>query len=469
MRLFERGLEVSGPRPFTRILSDNRPFIWWSDQDQLRREIAQFSVSDSQRWGAWKAFWGQAAELFGPFLLSYPPSPEALFERARRLGYESLLQTLLTTSVAVLADRFFESPEMRGSMSSPHDMGSLWDHGSGLAMALASAVECYTETGATVPQGYVKGGMGRVTEVMSEAAASHGATVRLGAPVDRIDVENDRVTGVVLESGEHLRSTVVLSNADTKRTFGMLVDTDVLPPAFLERIRQLRTDIAPLKFHCALSELPEYFAFPGSDLPTQGLITINPTREYHERAWDDARHGRLPEAPFMVVMTPTTWDASLAPPGSHTVSFWILFAPVHLAKGTWPNRRDEMAERLIAQMDLYSPNFRRALRDHVLLTPWDLEQRVLLTDGNIHHVDITPTQMLWQRPLPELAHYRAPIDGLYLCGAGQHPYGEVSGGPGHNAAHAVLEDLGLIERGSWEQVRRADEGAVDISKAVSLG
>ena len=153
----------------------------------------------------------------------------------------------------------------------------------------------------------------------------------------------------------------------------------------------------------------------------------------------------------MSINLPSVWDQTLAPPGCHTASFWILFAPVHLAEGTWSERRDEMAERLLTQLDKYSPNFRQALVDYVLLTPWDLEQDVLLTDGNIHHVDITPSQMFGQRPIPELARYRAPIAGLYLCGAGQHPYGEVSGAPGHNAAHAILEDLGVIEPGSWEQ------------------
>ena len=182
--------------------------------------------------------------------------------------------------------------------------------------------------------------------------------------------------------------------------------------------------------------------FEGSDLPGSYELVICPDRAYHERAWDDARHGRLPRAPYMTLRTPSAWDDTLAPPGKHTVSFWILFAPVHLKKGSWPARREEMAERLLRLVDQYSPNFRRATLDYVLFTPYDLEQRVLLTDGNIHHVDISPSQMLWQRPLPELAHYRTPVNKLYLCGAGMHPYGEVSGAPGHNAAHAILSDWG---------------------------
>jgi phytoene dehydrogenase-like protein len=306
-----------------------------------------------------------------------------------------------------------------------------------------------------MPEGYVRGGMGTVTQTMARAAREEGVAIRTTSPVRRILVEGGRAVGVELADGEQLGAAAVVSNADPKRTFLTLIDSSHLAPTFLERIRGLRTDVAPLKFHCALSEAPEYYVFEGTDLAGKGIFIICPTRAYHERAWDVARHGHLPEAPFMALMMPTSVDDTVAPRGHHTVSFWILFAPVRLRNGTWPDRRAEMAERLLKQMDKYSPNFRRALVDYVLFTPWDLEQRVLLTDGNIHHVDITPSQMLWQRPLPELARYRAPLPGLYMCGAGQHPYGEVSGGPGHNAAHAVLEDLGAIEPEAWQEIRQA--------------
>ena len=452
MRLFERGLVVQeGVR--TRILEGNKPFVWWRDEDALRAEIARFSSHDANQWTEWISLWKRAAQLLGPFLLSYPPTVPELFAAAAKRQEESLLGMLLTNSIMELTDRYFESPEMRSSTGSVHDIGSLWDHGSALAMAVSSALETYSETGISMPQGYVRGGMGRLTELMRQAAEEVGATIRTGARIDQIKVEQGRVVGVELTTGEQLVADLVISNADPKRTFLQLLDTTDLPGSFVERVKAIRTDIAPLKFHCALSQLPEWFAFEGSDIPTLGPLTIKPSREHYERAWDDARQGRLPEAPYMVAMTPSTWDPSLAPPGHHTVSFWIVFAPVRLKDGTWSERRDEMAERLLRQIDRYSPNFRNALVDYVLLTPTDLEERVLLTDGQIHHADMVPSQMFWQRPLPELARYRAPIRGLYLCGAGQHPGGEVSGGPGHNAAHAVLEDLGIIVPGSWEENR----------------
>lgn len=453
MQLLKQGLEFSCSgeqvahcwETLTQVLPGNLPFVWWPDTDRMQAEIARFSKADAEAWPRWNAFWDKAGDLIGPYLLTPPPTLADLVKRAQEVGSEDILNTVLTTSLAQIADRVFESDVMRNHVHAPHDMGSLYDTGTGLAMALAAAMENYSETGRPAPCGYVRGGMGSITQAMAQAGREHGVTIRTNSPVQRILVEDGRVTGVELEGGEQIAAKIVISNADPKRTFLKLLDPADLSPSFLQKVRQLRTDIAPLKFHCALSELPEYYAFEGSNLPNSTGLVICPDRAYHERAWDDARHGRLPQAPYMVLMTPSAWDDTLAPPGQHTVSFWILFAPVHLKEGTWPERRAEMADRLLGLMDDYSPNFRRAVLDYMLFTPYDLEQRVLLTDGNIHHVDISPSQMLWQRPLPELAHYRAPIQHLYLCGAGMHPYGEVSGAPGHNAAHVILRDLDILE------------------------
>jgi phytoene dehydrogenase-like protein len=154
----------------------------------------------------------------------------------------------------------------------------------------------------------------------------------------------------------------------------------------------------------------------------------------------------------MLMMVPSVWDETLAPPGHHTMSIWMQYAPVRLAESSWAQKSEEMTERIIDSISTYSAGFRDKIVDRLLLTPADLDDRVLLTDGNIHHIDIVPSQMLWARPCPELARYRTPVDGLYLCGAGQHPYGEITGAPGHNAAHAVLEDLELVSS-QWQELR----------------
>jgi phytoene dehydrogenase-like protein len=444
--LVERGLQVWGYHVTAKIVGDNTPFVTWDSLARQQEEVARFSKADAEALPKWSQFWRQANDLFGPYLLTPPPTIGELYAKARQLGREEFLTTVLTTSVAQLADNYFESEALRGQQWAPHDMGSLYDTGTGLARALAAAMGSYSETGNPAPRGFVRGGMGQISQLIADAAQEQGATLQINSPVKRIIIENGRAAGVKLEGGEQIAATRVISNADPKRTFLKLVEEGVLPDAFLQRVRQLRTDIAPLKFHCALSELPQFYGFEGTDLATgSGTYIICPEREYHERAWDDARHGRLPEAPLISIMTPTAGDDTLAPPGKHTMSCWILFAPVHLKEGTWPERREEMAQRLINIISKYSPNFRKALLDYVLLTPYDLEARVLLTDGNIHHVDISPSQMLWQRPLPELAKYRTPLQNLYLCGAGMHPYGEVHGCCGHNAAQTILRDLADVD------------------------
>jgi len=210
---------------------------------------------------------------------------------------------------------------------------------------------------------------------------------------------------------------------------------------------------AGLKFHGALSELPEYRVIAGlSEAQLRGAtLIIAPDRAYREAAWQTALRGDLPDRPVMSGNLPSIYDPSLAPPGKHTFSSYMIWAPVRLRQGTWSERKEEMAENIIKLLDRYTTNFRRALTDYVLLTPEDLESQNFLTDGNIHHLDAIPSQLLWQRPLEELADYRTPLPGLYLCGSGSHPWGEVSGAPGYNAAQAILADLGVPVPGGLER------------------
>jgi phytoene dehydrogenase-like protein len=219
-----------------------------------------------------------------------------------------------------------------------------------------------------------------------------------------------------------------------------------LPSEFREQIAALSTRAAYFKFHAALRELPDFSRYlgPGFDPRYLAQVKICPSAEAFVAAWQDAQAGRLPRAPLMEVQIPSVYDDSMAPPGHHVVSIWALWAPVRPAEGSWETRRQEMGERMIDLLTEYAPNFRRAMVDWMLLTPSDIEARVGLTDGNIRHLDLVPAQLLGRRPLPGWAHYRTPITGLYLCGAGTHPGGEVTGAPGHNAAHAILKDLARV-------------------------
>jgi phytoene dehydrogenase-like protein len=279
---------------------------------------------------------------------------------------------------------------------------------------------------------------------MCAAGCEHGAEIRTGVPVVRILVEGGCACGVELASGERIGAGLVVSDVDPKRTLLALLDPTELDDRFVRRVRGLQTNVAAgLKLHCALAEPPEYRVAGGlTDRQLREVtLIIAPDRVYREAAWRAASQGELPERPLIAGFMPSVYDPTLAPPNTYTWSAYITWAPARLRQGTWDARREELAERLFDAIEGYAPNFRRALIDYVLLTPADLETRMALTDGNIHHVDAIPSQLLWQRPLEELAHYRTPVKQLYLCCAGTHPWGEVSGAPGYNAAHAILRRL----------------------------
>jgi len=267
--------------------------------------------------------------------------------------------------------------------------------------------------------------------------------LKTGTAVSQILIEHGTAIGVRLADGTEIRARVVVSNADPKRTFLRLVDGEDLPAEFRQGVLRLSTGTAYLKFHAALSRLPDFSRFLGeTDDPRYLAYTrISPSIEYFERSWDDAKAGRPARAPVLDIQVPSGYDATMAPPGKHIMSIWGLYAPAHLAEGTWDEAREAVGERLIDVLATYAPDIRECIADWQLFTPEDLERRIGLTDGNIRHLDIIPSQFLAERPLPGWAHYRTPIRRLYLCGAGTHPGGEVTGAPGHNAAHIILSDL----------------------------
>jgi phytoene dehydrogenase-like protein len=435
-------------RQFLRLLPDGR-YIHTGrlasaapgeDVGDVQREIAKFSRADAAAFPEWQAFLARITNVLGPYLLQPPPRLHEIYAGCADPADRQALDMVLTNSAAALADRFFESDVMR-DVGVAADVGNIHDVASGLLFALTTAMGSYTETGAPVLNGFVRGGMGQITALMANAAREHGVEIRTAAPVARILVEDGRAQGVELASGERIAARMVVSDADPKRTILSLLDPADLDVRFLGRVRGLQTNVAAgLKLHCALSEAPEYRVAGGLSERQlrESTLIIAPNRAYREAAWRAASQGEVPDEPILAGFMPSVYDTSLAPPGKFTWSSYITWAPAQLRQGSWDERREEIAERLFRAIERYAPNFRRALVDYRLITPSDLAANMYLTDGNIHHVDAIPSQLLWQRPLEELARYRTPIGGLYLCGAGMHPWGEVSGAPGYNAAHAIL-------------------------------
>jgi phytoene dehydrogenase-like protein len=424
-----------GFRPYP----DGRYLLRWRDLERSCAEIARFSQHDADGHRRWTDFWNRASGLFNPYLLADPPTIEELRQKVRGTDDAALLERLISGTLTELLDEHFETDAVRVAHLQTHDMKDPSEPGVLLGIASILSPDLVVDPR---NQGLVIGGMGAVTMAMSRAAASAGVKLRLGAEVRRILVEDHQARGVELVDGQVFRSRLVLSNADPKRTFLQLVEPASVEPAVKEAITSLDTDFASLKFHAAVSELPDFSRYLGPNFDPRYVVSIGicPSTEYFLKSGQDALAGRPTRYPLLGVQIPTVYDPTVAPEGQHIVSMWARYYPVHPDGTTWDAVREAEGNRLIDALTEYAPNFRKSLIDWVLYTPADLERRVGLTDGNIHHLSHRPGQVLGDR-LAATGGYRTPVHGLYICGAGAHPGGEVTGGPGHNAAHAVLADL----------------------------
>jgi phytoene dehydrogenase-like protein len=421
------------------VFPDGRGFLLWDSVERTQEAVGRFSKHDADMYPKWVAFWERAAGLLLPHFLAPPPTVTALRDGLRTHEDRAFLDRLMHASVKEIVTEFFEDEAIRGAFIQAHDVGNPAAPGSAWCLA-------YIKCNMLTPHeniGIVKGGMGAITQAMAAAARSHGATLKTGTAVAQILIEHGTALGVRLVDGTEIRARGVVANADPKRTFLGLVGEADLPAEFGRDVRRLSTSTAYLKFHAALSRLPDFSRYLGGEYNPRYLAyaRISPSIEYFERSWDDARQGRPARAPVLDIQIPSGYDDTMAPAGKHVMSIWGLYAPPRLAEGTWDEAREGVGERLIDVLASYAPDIRDCIVDWQLFTPQDLERRIGLTDGNIRHLDIIPSQFLASRPLPGWAHYRTPISRLYLCGAGTHPGGEVTGAPGHNAAHVVLSDI----------------------------
>ena len=415
----------------------------WHDDARTADEIREFSPHDADAWTEWADFWTRAVRILSDYYLSPPPSLAELSARFRDEGEEELLETLLTVPFRDLIDRYFESDEVRAMVSTgSFDMGDISAPGSAYISALYR-YGAYRDD--TENYGIVQGGMGAITQSMQKSAEANGVSIRTGAEVSRILMEGERAVGVELCDGEVVHADVVVSNADPKRTFLGLLSGAEIDEDFIEDVRALKTESASAKLLCSLKELPDFSTYLGveHDPKELAMVVLCPSIDNPEKAWDDSRNGKIPEVPMIQVQVPSVYDATIAPDGHHVLSMWVYFLPSHVAEGSWADSGQQLGESLIDLVSEYAPNLRDAIEDWTLLTPEDIEDRIGLTDGNIRHIDMVPQQMMSRRPLPGWTDYRTPVRGLYMCGSGTHPGGEVTGAPGHNAAHVIMEDLGL--------------------------
>jgi phytoene dehydrogenase-like protein len=457
LRLADHGLRMVACEPGLQgVFEDGRVIPWWTDHQRTVTEWSRISEADAATFDRVDRRLKHLAAYLQGFFLEEPPDVNArgwaklrearrLLKRFRSIRGDEItdLASFLTGSLGEFLDRNFEDDHIKrmylannvyGMHSPPYRPGTAI----GLLFHLLSGGENDVQGFF----GHVIGGMGSITQAMAAAARGFGAEIRVDASVARIVVENGQTRGVVLGKGEELRASTVLSNADPKRTFLELVEASDVPEDYRAAIAAIKMAGPCAKVNLALSEEPRWTGMPpDADPNRRSLATLVPTLEDAERMYDVAKWGEIPEELWIDCVVASNIDPTLAPEGTHVMTCFVQYVPYALLRGTWDDERDTLGKSVIHTVGRYAPNVPGSVIAMHVLTPLDLERTYGLTEGNIFHGDLNIEQLFFMRPVPGWANFRTPIRGLYLCGAGVHPGGGVTGAPGYAASHKVLRDL----------------------------
>ncbi len=439
--------------------SDGRYLI--SGAGRTAAEVARFSARDAARVPEYGERLDAIADVLRDLVLITPPNaleggwsaalPELV--RAARVGgrlrrldmrLRRELLALFAMSAGDYLDNWFESDPIKavygfdgivGNYASPYAGGSayyLLHHVFG---------EVNGKKGAW---GHAIGGMGAITQAMAQAASARGAVIRVATPVRQVLVEGERAVGVVTESGDTLRAAAVISNLNPRLLYLKLIAPSAVPPEVREHMAHWRCGSGTFRMNVALAELPDFTCLPGkapADHHTAGII-IAPTLAYMEQAYFDARCRGWSRRPIVELLIPSTLDDTLAPPGRHVASLFCQHVAPELPAGaSWDAHREEVADLMIDTVNAYAPNFKAAVLGRQVMSPLDLERTFGLIGGDISHGAMSLDQLFSARPMLGYGNYRGPLKGLYMCSAGTHPGGGVTGAPGHNAAREVLVDF----------------------------
>ncbi len=430
---------------------DGRCLFMWQSRQRTLQEIAKFSRRDAERYPAYEAQLERLAQLVEDLLLVPPPKvPPAsagdlveylkLAGRLRKLGRRDIgpLVKIFTQSAREYLDEWFESDQLKVTLATDGVIGA---NGGVMSPGTAYVLLHHCMGGLAGVRGlwgFVRGGMGTISEALAASARAHGAEIRCSSKVVRILVRDGAAAGVVLAGGEEICAPMVASCAHPQRTFLEMIGPGHLSQDFVEALRRYRSEGTSLKINLALDGLPDFRALPGEGPQHRATMHLCPSMDYLERAWDDAKYGRPSQGPLIEMTIPTTYDPALAPPGQHLLGIFLQYAPYTLATGHWDSLRDSYLDHVLGIIEQYAPNIRSITRHAQVLTPLDLERIYGLVGGNIFHGAMSLDQMFILRPVAGWARYETPIRNLYLCGSGAHPGGGVMGAPGHNAAKMIL-------------------------------
>jgi phytoene dehydrogenase-like protein len=421
----------------------------WRDATRSATEIGRLNLTDAGRYAAFARQVERLAGVLRAMFLVPPPDlgDLGLIDAAgwgrlalqvKRLGDSDMmaLLRLLPSTVSDYLDEWFEDAFLKGVLGAAGVVGShLGPRGAGTTLMFL-----YQHANGLHRTRRVKGGMGRLSAALAEAAREDGAEILLNTPVAGIRVDDYRATAVSLADGTEVSARVILSNLDANQTLLGLVGPTRLEPRVMRATRNILYRGTTARVNFALSGLPAFVGLRDEE-QLAGVIRLSPSLDYLEKAYDDAKYGRVSARPQLDVRIPTVLDPGLAPDGRHIMIVTVRYAPYRLAEGDWDALREPLAEQITGQLDAAAPGLTSLIVERQAQTPADYERTMGLTEGSIFHGQMGLDQLLVMRPLPGWGRYRMPVEGLYLCGAGAHPGGGVTGAPGYNAAREALREL----------------------------
>jgi len=451
----KHGLEIL-PLDGTFTPMPNGNYLWRvNDHGKTRRELERHSKLDAEAYEEFGKAMVQMCRFVKPILGMIPPDPTSLDPRDLKklafLGkrFQALpgedkynLVQLMTMSAADFLDQWFETDVLKATMSASGIIGTfLGIRSPGTAYVLLHHYMGEID-GAFRSWGFSRGGTGAISNAIGAAAREAGAEIRMQAGVSRIVVKNGVAQGVALESGEEIYGDIVASSVDPRLTFTKFMDARELPGEFVEEVERYKYRGSSGKVNLALDALPEFTCLPGAGRHLRGAISISPSMEYMERAYDQAKYGEFSRRPYIDIVIPTLTDPSVAPPGKHIMSCFVQYAPYRLSRGTWDEQREAFGDAVVDTIAQHAPNLKRIIIGRQVITPLDIERTTGLSEGNIFQGELSLEQLFFLRPVAGWARYRTPIKHLYMCGSATHPGGGIMGAPGRLAALEILKDKG---------------------------
>ncbi len=462
LKLPSHGLTILPLESTLTPLPDGRFIYRDADHWATMRNIAQFSARDAEVYEEYGQQMYFMAKAVKPLLGMVPPDPTSLNPREllplASIGRHILslpqdqLYTfikLMTMSAADFLGEWFETDPLKATLSASGIIGTfLGPRSPGTAYVLLHHYMGELD-GVFRAWGFARGGTGGIADALARAAQSWGAEIRTNAPVAALLTRQGHTRGVALENGDEYYSDTVVSGLDPKQTFLQLVEPALLPSELISDIQKFNVRGSSGKVNLALDAAPEFACLGQGASPSarlrvalKGAVSISPSLDYMEQAYDDAKYGAFSRRPYIDIILPSMIDPGMAPPGKHVMSCFVQYAPYQLRNARWEDQREAFGDTVVDTLAEYIPNLKDIILHRQVLTPWDMEQQIGLSQGNIFQGELSLSQLFFLRPAPGWAQFETPIRGYFQCGSGTHPGGGISGAPGRLAAQKILSSAG---------------------------